>query len=130
MDIYIEVLEQLMGLIRKHTQISDFFLWKDTGEGIRGVLNPQSIERNIEGIPDRFGQNFYVNLRIIGPIKAWKYVFQKMGIMQDKLTNLCHDNVDQKVRLKVIVGDWSRIEDDTNIIYENALTIKVVRLNA
>ena len=129
MDVYIEYIEQLQGFIKKETQIHDVHLFQDKGDGIRGIIDTGDIDRTGD-IPVRAGNEFQIKLRLIAPYGQWKVLLQKMGMLQDKLTNCYATPENQKIKLKTVVGSWIRVDDESNFIYENNLTLRVVRLNA
>lgn len=124
MEIYIDVIQQLQGYIRKHTQIADVHLWKDRGEGIRGVLIPELIGT---GGPVITGKEFNFTLKLIAPFENWKELFQKIGVVENKL-NSCFSDEEQKINLQTELGSWNRNEDDSNLIWENSLIVRVVRV--
>jgi hypothetical protein len=124
MDIYIDLLEQLKGYIRKFSQIGDVHLFKDKGDGIRGVIEPGNID---PGGPVETGKEYNITIRLISSYDYWKQLFQKIGILDDKL-NSCFQDEEQTINLRCEVGSWIRVEDEANFIYETTLIVRAVRV--
>jgi hypothetical protein len=122
MDYYVDIINQLQGFLQKHVSI-EFSIFIDEGQGIRGVIDPGDIIRNG---PVTVGRDFFITVMMISEYDGWQELFEKMGIVEDKL-NRCFQDEDQKVQLQCETGTWSREQDESNLIYSNDVTIKVVR---
>ena len=121
MDDYIQVCEELLGFIKKKTQIGDIHMFLDRGENLRGVLIPENIEREAHQ-----ARNFNFTLRLIAPYDFWKQLIQKMGIIENQINNCTLDT--PLVKFRCHTEGWERVEDETNIIYEFNIIVRGVRL--
>jgi hypothetical protein len=129
MDIYIDLLCDLAGYLRKNAQI-DTHIFTGEGPGLQCVLIPESIEMGgPEMGPRIMGRELSVTVRISGPRDNWKQVMTYMGRIEEIINNCDTGNNELKIKYRLTLGAWSRTEDETNIIFDNSLEVKAVRLN-
>jgi hypothetical protein len=125
MDWYIDSIDSLLGFIKKHSKIGDIYLFKDKGEGLRGMLDPGSI---LQGGPQLRGRDMGMSLTLMAPYDQWKALIKKMGIIEDALNRCNYADPAQKINYRVVVGDWERVEDESNLSWTLSMALQVVRL--
>jgi hypothetical protein len=126
MDWYIEDFKKLAGYLSKESGVT-IKIFTDQGEGFRGLL---TIEAILPAGPQRAGRDVTAKLRLSAPMEQWEQMLQKMGFIEDRLTNCFYSDATQKVRIRVYPGTWTRVSDESEIIFENDLVLQGVRLGA
>lgn len=122
-EMYVDIVEQLVGYLRKVTGISDISLFEDKGIGIRGIVTLSSIEK--EG-PDDFGRVVTLSLRLVDSFSNWQRLFEKMGVIDDELS-CSHVDKEQTITTHTYTGGWRLVDDPSVLIYETDLMLRVVR---
>jgi len=127
MEFYIQYINDFRGYVKKEAQTSNVSLFKSKGSGLGITINPSDIDRSG---PALNGSEFVINLKVEDSFNNWTKVFQTMGRVEKALTSMESGNAELNIKFRASLGVWSRIEDESNLIYENRLTLKGVRLGA
>ena len=130
MDIYIDYFLDLLAYIKKNAQISKTYLFKEQGAGLQCVLVPESLTpEGPEAGPQVQGRSISITVRLSAPHDNWKQLFQYMGRIEQIFQNCVTENNELKIKYHLTLGAWSRSEDESNLIYENSLEVRCVRIN-
>ena len=127
-DIYIDYLLDLAAYIKKNAQIANTTIFKDAKSGLGCSLYLEGVAIG-DASPIRTGRDMLVALKLSAPLDNWKQLLQAMGRLEKIFMNCDTENNELKVKYHVTLGAWSRSEEDDNIVFENSLDIKCIRIN-
>jgi len=126
MDKFIDIIEDLRGYINSSARI-DTHLFKSEGTNIQCVIIISDFE---PAGPVKHGKDIQIDMQVRGSFKNWKQILQKLGRIDDILENrITGEDTDIKLKLRCDIGIWSLIDDESDLIYQNRLTIRCVRLD-
>jgi len=130
MDIYVDYLLDLAAYIKKNAQLANTHIFKGNNTGLMCLITLDNIEPTGPQMgPQVQGRDLTINLALSAPIDNWKELLQKVGKMESVLQDCESRNNELKVKYHLTLGAWSRTEDESNLIYENSLSLKCVRLD-
>ena len=124
-DYYIEYTEDLAEYIQSGAQLHNFTIFSEPSTGIGGRLD--LMEVNVAG-PDRFGREVTYRVRIQGPKDNWKEIMQYVGKVDNLLTDCASKDNELLIKYRLTLGAWSLTEEEPNLIFENSLIARMVRL--
>jgi hypothetical protein len=131
MDWVIEYLDDLAAFIKKNTQISNTGIFSVGSDGLSCIIIPDSIA--MVG-PTKTGRELRLTIQLSGPLgetdQGWKAVFQALAKLDRLFTSFESVNNDLKMRFTAVLNGWSRISDESNLIFALSLTLRGIRQGA
>lgn len=127
MDWLIEYLEDLVAFVQKETQIANTALFNTGEAGLSCAIIPESFVPNG---PTKTGRDINISLRLSSSIENWKELFTALSKLDKMFTSLESVNNDLKFRSTAVMREWSRVPDNSTLIYSLNLTLRGVRMGA
>lgn len=126
MDIYIDYLCDLAAYIKKKAQIPNTVIF---GKGRSGLGCSLTLDNIAPEGPHQTGRALTVSVQVYAPIDNWKQLLQTMGRIELAFMDCTSKDNELKIKYHLTLGAWSRNEDESNIVFENSLEVRCVRLN-
>jgi hypothetical protein len=127
MDWIIEYLEDLVTFIQKETQIANVALFNSGEAGLSCTVVPEAITPNG---PTKTGRDINISVILSSPIEDWKILIMALAKLDKMFTTFESVNNDLKFRFTASMGEWSRVPDNSTLIYSLSLTLRGVRFGA
>ncbi len=126
MDWLIDYLKDLKAFIQKEA-ISNTEIFS-IGEGL--LACEIILESIVPNGPTKTGRDMSISVRVSAPVANWEELFTALAKLDKMFTTFESVNNDLKFRFTAVMGEWSRVPDNSVLIYSLALTLRGVRFGA